>query len=65
MEKLIINGNKKLEGEVKVSASKNACLPILFATLLTDKKVKLCGLPELRDIKTSIELLEKMGGGIT
>ena len=65
MESLIINGGKKLNGEVTVSAAKNACLPILFGCLLNQEKVKLKSLPELRDIKTSIRLLEELGAKVT
>ena len=38
MDKIQINGQKKLEGEIKISGSKNSCLPILAASLLSDEK---------------------------
>ena len=61
MESLLINGGNKLSGEINVSASKNSCLPILFATLLSGKEIVLKSLPSLRDINTSIKLLKEMG----
>lgn len=61
MDKLIIKGQQKLSGEVYISGSKNSSLPILFATLLTDKEIILNNIPKLRDIKTTIMLLEYLG----
>ncbi len=65
MDKLIIHGPSKLQGEVQVSRSKNAYLPIIAACLLSDRPVHLFNLPELRDIKTIIQLLQKMGAVIS
>ncbi len=65
MDSLIIRGGKKLSGELKVSASKNACLPILFGTLLSEDKVELISLPSLRDINTSVKLLREMGAVVS
>ena len=50
MDKLVIQGGVRLDGEIWISGSKNAALPILFATLLTDQKVTLSNLPHLQDI---------------
>jgi UDP-N-acetylglucosamine 1-carboxyvinyltransferase len=50
-----------LKGRVKISGSKNAALPILFATLLTDEPCELLSIPELADIETSFKLLETLG----
>ncbi|MCK5179063.1 MAG: UDP-N-acetylglucosamine 1-carboxyvinyltransferase, partial [Candidatus Omnitrophica bacterium] len=61
MEKLIIEGERPLKGEVKVSGSKNAALPIMAATLLTDEPCVLRNVPQLRDTKTMIALLESLG----
>ena len=61
MDKLVIQGGVRLEGEIWISGSKNAALPILFATLLTDKKVTLSNLPHLQDITTTIALLGALG----
>ncbi|MFG1494953.1 UDP-N-acetylglucosamine 1-carboxyvinyltransferase [Halobacteriovorax sp. GFR7] len=61
MDKIIVKGPARLSGEVEISPAKNACLPILAAILLTDKKVTLTNLPQLRDINTMLKLLEMMG----
>ncbi|MFH0948107.1 MAG: UDP-N-acetylglucosamine 1-carboxyvinyltransferase [Elusimicrobiota bacterium] len=61
MDKIIINGGKKLYGEVEISGSKNAALPILIATLLTDEKCIIKNVPLLEDINTSIALLKHLG----
>ena len=59
--KMIIEGGRKLHGEVEISGSKNACLPIFAATLLTDEPCRIMGVPELRDIKTMSEILVLLG----
>ena len=61
MDKLVIQGGTRLDGEIWMSGSKNAALPILFATLLTDEKVSLSNLPHLQDITTTIALLGALG----
>jgi len=61
MEKLIIQGGVRLCGDIWVSGSKNAALPILFSTLLTDQPVSVANLPHLHDITTTIELLATLG----
>jgi len=61
MDKLKIIGPTKLSGTVEVSGAKNACLPIMAAVLLTDKKVTLNGLPKLRDVSTMNKLLSNLG----
>ena len=61
MDKLVIQGGTRLDGEIWISGSKNAALPILFATLLTDEKVTLSNLPHLQDITTTIALLGALG----
>ena len=61
MDKLIINGPSKLSGEVEVSSSKNATLPILAATILFPGKVCFDRLPELSDINFFIEILNSLG----
>jgi len=65
MEKLIIEGERPLKGEVKISGSKNAALPIMAATLLTDEPCVLRNVPQLRDTKTMIALLESLGKVVT
>ncbi len=61
MQKLEIFGANKLKGEINISGSKNASLPILAATLLTNKKVYLDNLPKVKDIETMINLLRSLG----
>ncbi len=61
MDKLIIEGGRPLKGEVRISGSKNATLPILAATLLTDETCILRNVPRLRDTSTMIRLLKALG----
>ena len=60
MQKLLINGKKELSGKILISGSKNAALPILAATILSNK-VKLTNIPLVRDIFTMVELLKFIG----
>ena len=60
MEKLEVFGANMLKGQVRISGSKNASLPILAATLLSDKKIKLSNLPKVKDIETMISLLKSL-----
>ena len=64
MKKLEIFGATKLKGQIRISGSKNASLPILAATLLSDKKISLTNLPRVKDVETMIKLLESMGSKI-
>ena len=57
----IIKGGKRLEGEVDVSGSKNATLPILAATILSGKMTKLYNVPNIEDVKITIKILEHLG----
>ncbi len=61
MDRLLINGGTPLNGRIKVSGSKNAALPILMAGLLSSGKVNLTNVPRLRDIFTTLKLLEILG----
>ena len=61
MDKLYIKGNQCLNGEVSISGAKNAVLPILAATLLTDQRVTINNIPHLHDVTTTIRLLRGMG----
>ena len=61
MQKLEVSGANKLKGQVNISGSKNASLPILAATLLSNKKIYLKNLPKVRDIETMIKLLKSLG----
>ena len=57
-------GPKRLRGTVKISGSKNSSLPILAATLLSNKKVQILNLPEVKDIETMLLLLRSLGSKI-
>ena len=61
MEKLEVFGANKLKGEIKISGSKNASLPILAASLLVNKKIYLSNLPKVKDIETMLLLLKSLG----
>ncbi|MDP8234292.1 MAG: UDP-N-acetylglucosamine 1-carboxyvinyltransferase [Candidatus Saelkia tenebricola] len=65
MDKLIIKGGQRLEGSVTASGAKNAVLPILAATLLTDEKCCIENVPELRDVRTMVKILEGLGVNIS
>ena len=64
MQKLEVFGTSKLKGQISVSGSKNAALPILAATLLSNKKINLYNLPYVQDIKTMLSLLQSLGSKI-
>ncbi len=64
MEKLEVIGPKKLKGTIKISGSKNSSLPILAASLLSIKKVEVLNIPNVKDIKTMILLLQSLGSKI-
>jgi|SRR5690554_88163 len=61
MDKLIITGGNRLDGEIRISGSKNSSLPILAATLLANSPTTVGNLPHLQDVTTLIELLGRMG----
>jgi len=65
MQKLEVFGANKLKGQIKISGSKNASLPILAATLLSNKKVYLQNLPRVKDIETMVSLLQSLGSKIS
>ncbi len=65
MDKLIITGGAKLSGELRISGAKNAALPILAATLLSESPVSVGNIPHLHDITTTMELLGRMGVHLT
>ena len=65
MDKLVIQGGRQLNGELRISGAKNAALPILAATLLSSELTTVRNLPHLHDITTMIELLGCMGVQLT
>src|SRR5438270_384769 len=64
MEKLLIQGGKRLEGEVQISGAKNSALPALAACLLTKEPVRLSRIPRVRDIRTMEKLLTFTGAKV-
>jgi UDP-N-acetylglucosamine 1-carboxyvinyltransferase len=61
MDRLLVNGGIPLRGEVRISGAKNAALPLLVASLLTDQTLCIGNVPHLQDITTTMELLGRMG----
>ena len=61
MEKIIIEGGVKLNGTVKISGAKNAALPILLSSILTNKENKIHNVPNLKDVDTTCQLLKGAG----
>lgn len=61
MQCFVIEGGKKLSGEIRISGAKNSALPIIAASLLSDKRVELENIPDLADIRTMIELVKQLG----
>ena len=64
MEKYIINGGKRLEGKVKVDSSKNAILPIIAGSVLTDKGVTIKNVPEISDVEKMLNIIVSLGGKV-
>ncbi len=64
MDKLVIEGGKPLRGTVEISGAKNACLPILAATLLSDEKSVIKNIPALRDMSTMLKILKNFGARV-
>ena len=64
MQKLIIKGKKGLTGTVKISGSKNATLPILASTILSNNKITIKNVPFVKDVITMSELLKYLGSDI-
>ena len=65
MSKFIIQGGKKIEGEVRISGSKNAALPIIAATVLIKGKTILYNVPNIQDVQTMFEIIRDIGGKVT
>jgi UDP-N-acetylglucosamine 1-carboxyvinyltransferase len=65
VEKLIVQGGARLNGEIRISGAKNAALPIMAATLLADGPMTISNVPHLHDITTTLELLGRMGASLS
>jgi UDP-N-acetylglucosamine 1-carboxyvinyltransferase len=61
LDKIIINGPCAIAGSVKISGAKNAALPLIFSSLLTDEPLKLTNIPHLQDVTTAMALLGRLG----
>lgn len=64
MDKFVIKGGARLHGEIEVEASKNSILPIISASLLTDKEVIINNVPEISDLFKMVEILKSIGGKV-
>ena len=64
MQKLEIKGGKKISGTIEISGSKNATLPILASTILTNKKISITNVPIVKDVETMVNLLSTIGSTI-
>lgn len=65
MSKLIINGGKKLQGEIKLAGNKNSVLKLLPATLLADTPSTITNVPNIRDVDVMLEIMGKLGAKVT
>ena len=61
MDKIIVEGGHKLSGRVRISGAKNAVLPVLAATLLTQGKNEIREAPRVRDVNTMVRLTQELG----
>lgn len=64
MDKIVIEGENRLEGRVRINGAKNAALPIMAACILLDGPSRIKGIPDIIDIQTQSEILRNLGGGV-
>ncbi len=64
MDVIRVKGGRRLTGEVQVAGAKNAALPILFSTLLTDQRCVVGNLPQVQDVRTALRLLSDLGAEV-
>ncbi|MCU0934229.1 MAG: UDP-N-acetylglucosamine 1-carboxyvinyltransferase, partial [Thiobacillaceae bacterium] len=64
MDKIVIQGGRRLEGSVRISGSKNAALPILFSALLSEGVNTYSNVPKLRDVDSTLLLLSQLGARV-
>ena len=65
MERFRIHGGNRLDGTIRISGAKNAALPILMATLLTDEPMYISNVPHLQDVTTTMDMMSQMGTSVT
>ena len=65
MDKIRVMGGRRLEGKVTISGAKNAALPILLSSLLTNGRNTYTNVPQLKDIETTLSLLEQLGADVS
>ena len=65
MSNLIVHGGTPLRGDIKPSANKNAVLPILCATLLTDQPLRLIGVPDITDVRKILDIFRTLGSDVS
>lgn len=65
MDSIEINGGTPLKGDIYVSGAKNAVLPIIMASILSDSTIYLSNIPDLTDVHTTILLIESLGGKVS
>ena len=65
MQQFLVTGGQALQGEVSISGAKNAALPILFASLLSEKPTTISNVPKLKDIETTVKLLQLFGAEVS
>lgn len=65
MQQFLVTGGQVLRGEVSISGAKNAALPILFASLLSEKPTTISNVPRLKDIETTVKLLQLFGAQVS
>ena len=64
MERIIVNGAKSLSGEISVSGSKNAALPLIFSTIAINGVSTLAGVPDIGDVRVALDILREFGAEI-
>src|ERR1700755_2685009 len=64
MANLIVHGGRPLRGQIVPSANKNAVLPILCATLLSEQPIRLRGIPDITDVAKILELFRELGSDV-
>ena len=62
MDKLVINGNKKLYGKVAIKSAKNAMLPLIAACILLDFEVGFLNCSKITDVEIMLEIIKSLGG---